>query len=124
MNVRRDQLLIVENDPFVTKAVEQAAARLDLEPVYARDGWEAIGMLQTSDYIAAVIDAELPARTGYGVLRFIREEFGEDSLDRVLVLTSRDDTASRIGSDHVHVVRKTDGVEEMETAIRGCEPRP
>lgn len=124
MNVKRDQLLIVEDDPFVTHAVEQAAARLDLEPVYAADGWEAIRMLETSTYIAAVVDAELPGRTGFGVLRFICEEFGEDSLDRVLVLTSSDDTELQIGSNHVHVLRKTDEVEELESAIRSCEPRP
>lgn len=120
--MKRDQLLIVENDPFMMRAVELAAARLDLEPVLARDGWDAILKLETSDYVAAVVDAELPEQSGFGVLRYIREEFGERSLDRVLVLTSSDETAGLIGSDRVHLLRRTEQVEELASAIRCCEP--
>ncbi|HEU5163144.1 MAG TPA: response regulator, partial [Thermoanaerobaculia bacterium] len=75
-----DKLLIVENDPFITRAVESAAASLDLDPVTATDGWDAIAKLESNQYFAVVVDSEAPSGSGYGLLQYIREEFGEGTL--------------------------------------------
>ncbi|MFN2441671.1 MAG: hypothetical protein ABR517_03200 [Thermoanaerobaculia bacterium] len=118
----RDRLLIVENDPLISRAVELAARSLDLEPVVAADGWDAIARLQSSQYLAAVVDGDIPSRSGLGVLDYIREEFGERSLERVLVLTRSEQTALEL--DHpVHILRTTDEVHTLACAIEACEPR-
>ena len=112
----RDRLLIVENDPLLTHAVELAAERLNLLPVVASDGWDAIDRLQSSQYFAVVVDGDIPRRSGLGVLDYIREEFGEGSLDRVLLLTRSDRMALTL-RDPVHILRTTDHVESLAIAI-------
>ncbi|MGH9459335.1 MAG: hypothetical protein ACRD2J_16995 [Thermoanaerobaculia bacterium] len=114
----QDKLLIVENDPLVTRAVEKAAADLDLCPVTVTDGWDAIGRLESDEYVAVVVDTDVPDRSGYGLIRYISEEFGEESLDRVLVLTS-DESAAAILGERIHKLRRTDQVDELEKEIRG-----
>ena len=112
----RDRLLIVENDPLLTHAVELAAEKLNLMPVVASDGWDAIDRLQSSQYLAVVVDGDIPGRSGLGVLDYIREEFGEGSLDRVLVLTRSERMALEL-RDPVHILRTTDQVEALAHAI-------
>lgn len=119
----RDRLLIVENDPLISHAVELAARTLDLEPVVAADGWDAIARLQSSQYLAAVVDGDIPGRSGLGVLDYIREEFGERSLERVLVLTRSEQTALELGHS-IHILRTTDEVHTLACAIEECEPKP
>lgn len=118
----RDRLLIVENDPLLTHAVELAAEKLNLLPVVASDGWDAIDRLQSSQYLAVVVDGDIPGRSGLGVLDYIREEFGEGSLDRVLVLTRSERIALEL-RDPVHILRTTDQVEELAHAIEECGAR-
>jgi CheY-like chemotaxis protein len=112
----RDRLLIVENDPLLTHAVELAAEKLNLLPVVASDGWDAIDRLQSSQYLAVVVDGDIPERSGLGVLDYIREEFGEGSLDRVLLLTRSERMALEL-RDPVHILRTTDHVEALAIAI-------
>ncbi|HVR43488.1 MAG TPA: hypothetical protein VMS56_08585 [Thermoanaerobaculia bacterium] len=123
MDQERDKLLILEPDPLVTRAVELAAAKLDLQPVSATDGWDAIQMLEKGEYIAVVVDCNVPRHSGDGLLRYIWEEFGEESLDRVLVLVPDEETAARLGTGKLHTIRRSEPIESLASAIRGCEPR-
>ena len=115
----RDRLLIVENDPLISHAVELAAEKLNLVPVVASDGWDAIDRLQSSQDLAVVVDGDIPERSGLGVLDYIREEFGEGSLDRVLLLTRSDRMALEL-RDPIHILRTTDEVETLAIAIEKC----
>ncbi|MDQ3726558.1 MAG: response regulator, partial [Actinomycetota bacterium] len=67
--MQRDQrrVLVVEDNPAIRKEIEQSFT-CDC----ATDGWDAIEMLETSDYDAIVIDADVPRHSGYGVLTYLR----------------------------------------------------
>ena len=114
---RAEKLLIVENDPAIAQAIEQAGDRLQMKSHRASDGWEAIEMLETEEYDAIVINTDLPRHSGFGVLTYLREEVG-DELGNVLLLTSADDEHFRRKIPQVRVLLTTSGVEEITNALR------
>ncbi|PYQ27259.1 MAG: hypothetical protein DMF56_21025 [Acidobacteria bacterium] len=99
------KILVVEDDPVICREIE-ATFNCDC----ATDGWDAIEKLETSDYAAIIIDADVPRHSGYGVLTYLREEVG-DELTNVIVMTNSDHAAmrARVGND-LRVVDKTDAV--------------
>jgi len=99
------KILVVEDDPVICREIE-ATFNCDC----ATDGWDAIEKLETSDYAAIIIDADVPRHSGYGVLTYLREESGE-ALTNVIVMTSsdRDAMRKRVGDD-LRVVDKCDAV--------------
>jgi two-component system response regulator TctD len=120
MNMKRDErVLIVEDNPLIARAIEEAGTRLQMQSDHAEDGWSAIEMLETEDYAAIVIDADLPRHSGFGVLTYLREEIGDD-LGHVLLMTSSDDEQFRrkLPSEAVRVIRKTSEVADIERAMR------
>src|SRR4028118_1166250 len=83
--MRRDErILVVENNPSISPGLEQ---RFNCD--CATDGWDAIEKLETTNYAAIVIDADVPHQSGYGVLAYLREEVGTD-LQNVIFMTSPD----------------------------------
>lgn len=111
------RVLIVENNPIIAEAVEIAGKQFRLECDLATDGWEAIDKLHDEQYAAIVIDTDLPRRSGFGVLAYLREENG-DRLDHVILMTSdRDDVRRRCGNDRLQVIRKTEAVDEIAAAM-------
>jgi DNA-binding response OmpR family regulator len=119
---REEKLLIVESDPTIAEAIEQAGERLQMTAHRASDGWEAIEMLETEEYDAIVINTDLPRHSGFGVLTYLREEVGDD-LGNVLLMTSADDEQFRrkIPQERVRVLLKTSEVEEITNALRRDE---
>lgn len=115
---RDEKVLIVGNNPLVTQAIEEAGERLAMKADRASDGWEAIEMLETEEYAAIVIDADLPRHSGFGVLTYLREEVGEE-MSNVIVMTSSDDEQfrRRVSTDRVRVIPKTSEVAEIERAM-------
>jgi DNA-binding response OmpR family regulator len=116
---RDDRVLIVEDNPLIAQAIEQAGARLQMTCDHASDGWSAIEMLETGDYAAIVIDTDLPRHSGFGVLTYLREEIGDD-LGHVLLMTAADDEQFRrkLPAASVRVMRKTSEVADIERAMR------
>ncbi|HEX7154139.1 MAG TPA: response regulator [Thermoanaerobaculia bacterium] len=113
--MRRDEkILVVEDNPTICQAIEEAGARLDISCDCASDGWEAIEKLELEDYAAIFIDTDVPRHSGFGVLTYLREEVGDD-LANVILLTSatdHDDLRRRVGAD-LRVVAKGDAVAEV-----------
>ncbi len=109
------RILIVEDSPSLTHAVERAGEGLQLKIDRATDGWEAIEKLETEDYAAIVIDADLPRHSGFGVLNYLREEVGSE-LGNVIVMTSDRDDVRRKVSDQVKVLGKSD--DEVAAALK------
>ena len=58
-----DRVLVVEENPLVTHAIEHLPVELDR----ASDGWAAIELLETETYAAILID-------GHSILRAVREK--------------------------------------------------
>ena len=105
------KILVVEDDPAISREIEE---RFNCD--CATDGWDAIEKLETSDYAAIVIDADVPRHSGYGVLTYLREENGEE-LPNVLFMTSDRDGVQRRVGDGLHVIDKADAVDEIRRLI-------
>jgi len=118
--MREDKVLVVEHDPRIAAAMQRAGEQLHLGVEVATDGWDAIEKLRNADYAAIVIDSELPNRSGYGVLTWLREEIGED-LGNVLFMTSAEEVPARSTiSAALRVIPRTNAVEDLAVAVRGC----
>ena len=115
-----DKILIVEDNPLIAEAIEQAGERCSMKADRASDGWEAIEMLETEEYAAIVIDSDLPRHSGFGVLAYLREEVGDD-LENVIVMTSANcaDVASKLRQHGVTVVAKDDVAAHVERSLEG-----
>lgn len=111
---RDDKILVVENNPDFCRTIEE---RFNCD--CATDGWDAISKLETGDYAAIVIDADVPHHSGYGVLAYLREEVGED-LRHVIFMTSSDrDTVRRNYGDRLTVVGRDQAVDEITRVLEG-----
>lgn len=114
------RLLFVEHNDSISGAVEQALQRLHLTADSVTDGWDAIAKLEERDYDAIVVDVNLPRRSGFGVLTYLREERGHDLGNLILMTDADEEEVSRkLGEDLVHVIRK-DHVHELESVIAAC----
>ena len=109
--MRRDEkILIVENNPDFCKTMEE---RFNCD--CATDGWDAIEKLETGEYAAIVIDADVPHHSGYGVLAYLREEVGDELQNVIFMTASSDrDAVRRNYGERLTVV----GRDEAETEIR------
>ncbi len=113
--MRRDEkILVVEDNPTISRSIE---ARFNCD--CASDGWDAIEKLETGDYAAIVIDADVPHHSGYGVLAYLREEVGEE-LQNVIFMTSSDrDTVRRNFGEQLTVVGKDEAMEQITRVLEG-----
>ena len=109
---REEKVLVVENDPSVSREIE-----LQFHCDRASDGWDAISKLETGQYAAILIDADVPRRSGYGVLTYLREERGE--LSNVVMMTNSDcDEVRRLaGGDSLTIVGKDDAAQEIARVL-------
>ena len=112
--MRRDEkILIVEDNPAICSEMEE---RFNCD--CATDGWDAIEKLETEEYDAILIDADVSRHSGYGVLTYLREENGDD-LPNVIFMTSSDrgEVQRRVGPA-MAVVDKAEAFEELERRFR------
>lgn len=112
-----NRVLIVEQNPLVTEAIEAAGDRCPVELDRASDGWEAIELLENECYAAIVIDGDLPRHSGLGVLTYLREEVG-DELSNVILMSSDEDTLrGRLREKNLKVVSKDKAVDALATVL-------
>lgn len=115
--MKHDKVLIVEQNPLVTEAIEAAGDRFSVQLDRATDGWEAIELLESEHYAAIVIDGDLPRRSGLGVLTYLREEVG-DELGNVIVISSDEDTLrTRLREKNLKVVSKDKAVDALTMVL-------
>ena len=106
--------LVVEDNPAISRSIAEL-----FNCDCATDGWDAIEKLETGDYAAIVIDADVPRHSGYGVLAYLREEVG-DALQNVIFMTSADrDSVRRDFGERLTVIGKEDAVEELTRLVGG-----
>jgi two-component system cell cycle response regulator CtrA len=87
------RILYAENDPTTTKSVEMMLTHANMN-VYSTDlGDEAIDLAKLYDYDLMILDTELQDIPGHDVLRRLRLAKVDTP---VLMLSSRDDTESKI----------------------------
>ena len=74
------RILVVEDDETSRSALMRALRLLGHTLFEARDGDEAVELLQANSYDLVVLDIRLPKRDGYSVLQFLRAESRLQSL--------------------------------------------
>lgn len=68
------QLLIVEDDPVIGKALRQGCREAGHECVWAKDGDNGWELSHSQQYDAIVLDLMLPGKRGIDILRDLRQE--------------------------------------------------
>ncbi len=111
---REDRVLVVEDNPAICHELEE---RFNCD--CATDGWDAIGKLETQQYAAIVIDADVPHSSGYGVLTYLREEVGEDLPNVIFMTSDEPDTIRRRVGPTLNVIAKSDAADEVERVLIG-----
>ncbi|MCU1232009.1 MAG: Two-component system response regulator [Acidobacteria bacterium] len=115
---REERVLVVEPNPVISDALlRDAATDMQFVTEVATDGWDAIEKLRTGVYSAIVIDSDLPRRSGFGVLTWLRQENGEE-FDNVIVVATDGDSVRRRVNDRLRIVAKVDAVNEVAKLIR------
>jgi two-component system, OmpR family, response regulator len=86
------RILIIEDEPDLVRALEQAVREAGYAVDTAVDGEEGLWKARSWEYDALVLDIMLPGRDGWSVLQELRRE---NKLP-VLMLTARDDVSDRV----------------------------
>ena len=86
------RILVVDDEPRITRLVRDYLERAGFAVIVARDGPEAIRRARTEAPDLVVLDLGLPGMDGLDVTRSLRQ----DTTIPIIVLTARDDEADRI----------------------------
>jgi two-component system, chemotaxis family, chemotaxis protein CheY len=87
-------LLIVDDSPTIRRMVKVALAALSMDTIEAASGLEAIEQLAVAPIGLMVLDLNMPDMHGLEVLGFMRASQKFHNIP-IIVLTTRDDRASR-----------------------------
>lgn len=87
-------LLIVDDSPTIRRMVKVALAPLAMDTIEAASGLEAIEQLAVAPINLMVLDLNMPDMHGLEVLGFVRANRKFHNIP-IIVLTTRDDAASR-----------------------------
>lgn len=96
------RVLIVEDEPNIVESLRFLLEREGLEVAVQSDGGMAIESVQTGQPDLVILDVMLPNRSGFDILRDLREMQG--TIPKVMILTAKGqskdrDTAEEIGVD-------------------------
>ena len=118
MTVRSHRLLVVDDDPALSRTLRRALGVEGYDVDIAPDGAEALQLLAASHYDAVVLDVNMPRVDGLAVCRSMRAR--RDSTP-VLMLTARDAVGDRVegldaGADDYLV--KPFALDELNARVR------
>jgi DNA-binding response OmpR family regulator len=113
---KKGRLLVVDDDRAIRKLLERIARRAGFEADAAKDGAEALEMLDRRDYDIALIDLMMPRVSGYELVQRISARQRRPIIIVATALTSADiasvdDTLVR------HVIRKPFDVNAVIAAL-------
>jgi DNA-binding response OmpR family regulator len=122
----KGRLLVVDDDMAIRKLLERIARRAGFETAGAKDGVEALEMLDATPYDIALIDLMMPRLSGYELVQRIGQRQPRPVLIVATALTngdvaSVDDTLVR------QVIRKPFDVHAVVAALNaavGCPEPP
>lgn len=100
------RVLVVDDEPAIRALVTKIIQRAGLHADGARDGAEAITMLDAADYAVVVVDLMMPNVDGHGVIAHIKAR--PKPHPAVIVISAADPTAlRRLDGSMVHsIIRK------------------
>lgn len=113
------KLLLVEDEPLLSKNVAKGLRLLGYAVDCAYDGEEALYLYGVNNYDLMILDLNLPKLDGMEVLRRIREK---DTVFRILILSARNTLADKISGldegSNDYLTKPLD-FPELEARIRG-----
>ena len=86
------RIVIADDDPIILSLVALRLEIADYEVLSAKNGEEALALIRQSEPVAAILDMQMPFRTGIAVLDAIKSDPRTDKLP-VMMLTGELDTA-------------------------------
>lgn len=116
--MKRERVLIVEDEPAVARGLEYALKQEGFEVFWAKTGAQALEMTKREQPDLITLDLRLPDMSGYDVCRALRSK----SLRQpILMLTARDEELDKVlglelGADDYMV--KPYGLRELVSRIR------
>lgn len=111
--------LAVDDDDTIRKLVVALLIRAGFAPVHsARDGVEAMQLLNTNAYSLVILDLRMPRLSGYEVLSRLASS-PPVSLPKIIVLTA--DRTATIGSPYVsRMLTKPFDVDTFLVTVQAC----
>jgi len=111
------RLLVVDDDSQIRALLRRVAERCGYEVDEARDGIEALELLQKNTYPVALIDLMMPRFSGYELLESLREKQGRPRF--IVVTAMADEYVARVAPDMAEaIVRKPFDVAMLTSVIR------
>jgi DNA-binding response OmpR family regulator len=104
--MRSTRVLVVDDEPAIRALVAKIVERQGFPVEIARDGAEAITLLDADDYGVIVLDLMMPNVDGYGLIEYLKQRGGQHP---AVIVISAGDSASlrRLDGSMVHsIVRK------------------
>ncbi len=113
---RKVPLLIVDDDGAIRRLLSRIAERAGFDVDTAKDGIEALEMLQRKDYTIAIVDLMMPRLSGYELVQRISTLEPRPIVIVATALTNGD-VASLDDSMVRRVIRKPFDVQAVATAL-------
>ena len=85
------RIVIADDDPIILSLVSLRLEMADYEVISASNGEEALALIRKSEPVAAILDMQMPFKTGIDVLDAIKADPKTDKLP-VMMLTGERDT--------------------------------
>ncbi|MCL2807870.1 MAG: response regulator [Coriobacteriia bacterium] len=118
------KLLIVDDSSVIRKVIRAATDVLEIEAEEARDGVEALEMIQAlhEELCLILLDWNMPRKNGYEVLLEIKSDERYKHIPVMMVTTEgqRDNTVAAVRAGASNYLTKPFTVEEMEVKIIEC----
>lgn len=116
--MKRDKVLIVEDEPAVARGLEYALKEEGFEVFWARTGAQAVEIVGRKQPDLVTLDLRLPDMSGYDVCRALRSQ---NHRQPILMLTAKDEELDKVlglelGADDYMV--KPYGLRELISRIR------
>jgi len=93
MNTHQRKVLVVEDDPAIREALQEALAADGHAVVVAPDGGQAVRLFAPGGFDLVLLDLMLPVLNGYDVCRKIREQ---DKRVPVIMLTAKGEEIDKV----------------------------
>lgn len=117
------KILIVEDEPAISKIVRNSLTRSGHVVDLVEDGIEAKNRVEVYDYDIIILDVLLPGADGHEICRHIRD-LGLES--KILMLTARSDIDSKVLSLNIGAddyMTKPFSLEELDARVRALGRR-
>lgn len=117
----RKRALVVDDDEPIRTMLAKVVERQDFEVDTARDGAEAIEMLQQDGYSVVLLDLMMPRVDGFGVIQYLKEHPPLRKPIVLIVSAYTDQKFKEVDPKVVAgVLRKPFEVSELGNLIRMC----